>query len=109
MKPRLSRENAQDMGELMQLWVKEMRLGPQLNAQRAMAAWDKVSGVERYTLSKYVRNGVLYVSVSSSVVRSHLLQRLPQLAAAVNAELKSDPLFTPSPRGTAFIKSIVLR
>lgn len=106
---RLSRNEAQDMGEVMRLWVKEMRLGSGLNEQRIMAAWDRVSGVGSYTLGKYVKGGVLFVSLSSSVLRSSLMPRLKQLTDAVNAELREDPLFSPSDQKVGFIKSISLR
>lgn len=106
---RLSRVKAQDMGELVRLWVAEMRLGSSLNEQLIGAAWDKVSGVERYTLGKYVRGGVLYVSLSSSVLRAALVPKVKALTDAVNAELSEDPLFSPKDRRVGFIKSIVIR
>lgn len=109
MSSRLSRDKAQDMGELVMLWVKEMRLGSQLNEQRIMAAWDKVSGAGAYTLGKYVRGGALYVSVSSSVLRVSLIPKARALTEAINAELREDPLFCATDRKVGFIKSIIIR
>lgn len=106
---RLSRKEAQGMDELVRLWLKSMNLVSPLNEQRIFAAWDKVTGAGGYTLSRYYKKGVLYCSISSSVVRSQLYFQKDRIVQAMNECLSKDEFFAPDDPKTGFVKSLVLK
>ena len=53
----LRRREAVGMDELMDMFVKNMKIASGLNSQRIADAWDEVTGAGRYTLDKYVPDG----------------------------------------------------
>lgn len=94
------------MGEIMKLFVKRNGLAPGLNTSLVFSAWDKVSGAGPYTIRKFYRDGTLYCTLSSSVVRSRLYPAREGLKEGMNKELSANPLFDAS-RG--LVKSIILK
>ena len=62
------------MGEVLQDYVKAMRIDHKLNEVRAVKAWPEVIGksVANATTNIYIKNGVLFVHLRSSVVRNEL-------------------------------------
>ena len=60
------------MDELVQMFIKSMKLSAGLNTRRIYEAWDQASGASRYTLRRYFRDGKLYVTLNSSMVRNQL-------------------------------------
>ena len=104
---RLARKEAVGMDELIRWFVQDMRLSSGLNRQRVFAAWDKVTGAAPYTLSKTFFKGILYCTLSSSVVRSQLSFQRNEIAGAINAALAEDELFTGPAEG--YVKSIILK
>ncbi len=105
-KYRISRKEAIQMDELVSLYIRNMKLNSGLNNQRVFAAWDKISGAARFTIGKFYRNGVLYCTISSSVVRNQLYFQKEALVEAINRELEEDSLFT---KDYGFVKSLVLK
>ena len=58
---RLRRKDAVGMQQLVQDFIKDMKLVPGVNSQRAAEAWNVVSGASRYTLDVSLDKGILYV------------------------------------------------
>ena len=58
---RLRRKDAVGMQQLVQDFIKEMKLVSGVNSQRAAEAWNVVSGASRYTLDVSLDKGILYV------------------------------------------------
>lgn len=106
---RLSRKNARSMGDVINEYVRSMKIAAGLNEQLVYDAWDAVSGVSEYTVSKYLKNGVLYCSLSSSVVRSRLFPRRDELVRKINAYLLEDELFVRDDHGTGLVKHLILQ
>ena len=73
------------------------------------AAWDAVSGAAKWTISRYCRNGILYCSISSSVVRSRLFLDRKDILEKINAFLRDDGLFVKDDPRTGFLRDIVLK
>lgn len=109
MTSRLSRKNAMTMEELVQEYIRNMKIASGLNEQRIYAAWDAVSGAAKWTISRYCRNGILYCSISSSVVRSRLFLDRKDILEKINAFLRDDGLFVKDDPGTGFLRDIVLK
>ena len=104
---RLARKEAVGMDELIRWFVRDMKLSSGLNRQRVFAAWDSVTGAAPYTLSKSFFKGVLYCTLSSSVVRNQLSFQRKEIAEAINAALSRDELFTGPAEG--YVKSVILK
>ncbi len=108
-KSRLSRRDAVGMDFLVEAFIKEMKLSSGLNVQRIYAAWDEVSHAGPYTVRKYVKDNVLYCSISSSALRQQLYMRRRELLDGINEQLLSDPLFTRDDKKNTLLKNIVLQ
>ena len=81
---RLRRKDAVGMEQLVQDYIREMKIASGINRQRAMEAWNKVSGAARYTLDIFLDKGVMYVTLNSSMARNQLyFQRELTLSTAM--------------------------
>lgn len=103
------RKEALSMGEIIPMYIRALKLISGLNTQRVFAAWDSVSGVKNFTLRKFYRDGRLYVTLSSSMVRSHLEFQKDALVLAVNDFLEKDGLFVKDYAKVGFVKEIILK
>lgn len=97
------------MQEMMKLYVISMNLTSGLNEHLVFEAWDKVTGAGSMTLNKYLRDGVLYCTISSSVARNQLYFQRKLIVERINNELKDNPLFFQKDREVGFIKSVILK
>lgn len=104
---RVARKSALPLEELIHEFIRTSRLTPGLNTRRIFAAWDAASGAARYTVRRYFRDGRLYVTVDSSVVRSQLSFQREALLEKVNALLAQDELFTGD--GSPAVQELILK
>lgn len=95
------------MEKIMKLFIEANGLSKGIGYQTVFEMWDKVSGAAQFTLRKFYRDGVLYVTVSSSVVRNQLYFQRETLVGLINEELSKDPLYNVQKNG--LVKSIVLK
>ena len=65
--------------------------------------------ISQYIRSQLFKNGVLYCSLSSSMVRNRLYFMKDDLVKLINDRLLEDELFTPNPDGKDYVKDIVLK
>ena len=103
---RIERREAEPMEEIMKLFLRKRGLGTRMNAQLISDAWARVSGASAYPIGRFYRDGVLTVTLSSSVARNQLYYRREELVKALNRELEKESLFD---REKGLVKSIVLR
>ena len=104
---RVARKTAAPLSDLIRAWLKSEHLTASLNTQRIFAAWDAASGAGRYTVRRYFRDGRLYITVDSSVVRSQLSFQREALLEKVNALLAQDELFTGD--GSPAVQELILK
>lgn len=104
----MRRKDAVGMEQLVQDFIREMKISSGVNRQRAAEAWNVVSGAARYTLDVSLDNGILYVTLNSSMARNQLYFQRDVLRTRVNEFLANDELFVKSP-GTEAVRSIVLK
>lgn len=97
------------MDRLVQEYIKQMKLAAGLNTQRIFAAWDACSGAGPFTLKRFFRNGKLYITLSSSVIRNQLYFQQRDLVEKMNAYLSQDELFTADNRTVNFIQELILK
>ncbi|MGI9550399.1 MAG: DUF721 domain-containing protein [Aurantibacter sp.] len=89
-----------NLGEALQEFIKENRLQKGMDKVEAREAWVKLmgNGVNNYTTAVELRNGTLFVSLSSSVLREELSMGKSKIIAMLNEELGKD-----------LVKKLVLR
>lgn len=83
----MKRRNAQKIGEAFgEFFESNPELHKRILEYRVQKAWSDVLGpyIAQYTRSMYVHNGVLHVSLSSSVLRNELMLSRERLIANLN-------------------------
>jgi hypothetical protein len=97
------------MDQLVQQYIRSMKLTAGLNTQRVFAAWDACSGAQAYTLKRFFRGGKLYITLASSVIRSQLYFQRDVLVEKMNAFLAEDSLFSGEDPSTGYVKELILK
>lgn len=71
----MKRNDAEQIGKLIQQFLRQESLETPLNEQRLMAAWKEVLGptINFYTKELFIKNQILYVHLTSSVLRQELM------------------------------------
>ena len=106
---RIGRKDAQGMRELVEQYIKEMKLTSGFNRQRIFEAWDVVSGASRFTLDRSFRDGMLYCTMSSSVVRNQLYFQRDVLVQKMNEYLENDEMLVRDAKDAPVVKNIILK
>lgn len=102
------KKEPEPVSDIIPRYLRAMGLADGMNEHLVLEAWDKVSGAAAYTLSKYVKDGVLYCAVSSSVVRNQLSFSAQAIVEAINREVTSSEFY--SPKGNRLpLKTLKLR
>ena len=106
---RLARKKALSMEEVISQYIKEMKLSSGLNTQRIFAAWDAASGAGPFTLKKFFRDGKLYITLNSSVIRNQLSFQKDSIVEKINGMLRNDELFTKDDPHVSYVKELILK
>ena len=106
---RLHRKEAISMDQVVDQFIKQMKLAAGINTQRIFAAWDACSGAGPLTLKRFYRGGKLYITLSSSVIRNQLSFQREALIEKMNAFLAEDALFTADNRTVGFVRELILK
>ncbi len=109
MATHMHRKEAVGMDQIVSAYIKSMKIAAGLNTQRVFAAWDACSGAGPYTLRRFYRGGKLYITLSSSVLRSQLFLQRDVLIEKMNAFLTQDVLFTTDNKTVGFIQELILK
>ncbi len=88
------------LAEALKDYIAEMNLGGKLNEVGLINSWDEIVGkaISSRTSKIYIKDHILYVHLSSSVVRNELLMLREALKEKLNERA-----------GTEVIKDIVFR
>ena len=88
----MRRSNTQPLKEVIQEYVKALKMSSKLKEVSLIGSWERVVGttISRATRDIYISNRVLYVTLNSSVIRNelHLMQDI--LIKRLNEEANSD-------------------
>ncbi|MBR4735909.1 MAG: DUF721 domain-containing protein [Bacteroidales bacterium] len=106
---RIHRKEAVSMDELVKQYIQSMKLTVGLNTQRVFAAWDACSGAGEFTLRRFYRDGKLYITLNSSVIRNQLHFQKAELVEKMNRFLSEDSLFTQDNRTVGYIQELILK
>lgn len=88
----MKRENTQLIKDVLQEFIKEERLEDGLQRVRIFGAWDLVVGDAgaRATTSKFFRDGILYCTINSSIIRTQLYYRKEEIVLMINKMLNDN-------------------
>lgn len=106
---RIGRKDAQGMEELIGQYIREMKLASGFNRQRVFEAWDAVSGASRYTIGRFFRDGMLYCTISSSVVRNQLYFQRDVLLQQINEYLDKDGMLVRDRKDGPLVRNLILK
>ena len=82
----MRKRNTETLSEVIQQVLRNNHLDKQLNEKRLLDAWPKVLGdnIMQYTTDLYIKRKVLYVSLSSSVLRHDLFISREEIKQSLN-------------------------
>ena len=106
---RIHRKEAVSMDEVVKQYIRSMKIAAGLNTQRIFAAWDACSGAGEFTIKRFFRDGKLYITLGSSVIRSQLYFQKDILIEKMNRFLSQDSLFTEDNHAVGYIKELILK
>ena len=95
----MKRTEAESIGDLIQGFLETEKLDTKMYELRASAMWSEVvgPGVNRYTINRYVKDGILYVRLSSAPLRNELMLGrsilVKRMNEAIGHEVIKDILF----------------
>ena len=94
------KKNTEKISDVIQQIFQQNNLQQKLDEVDIMQSWEKVLGstIKNYTSELIIKNGVLYVKLSSSVLRNELMMTRSKLIASLNEKV-----------GKEVIKDIVFR
>lgn len=87
----MKRNNTEQIGDVLRQFLRQQGLETPLNEYRLVDAWKDVVGpvITRYITNLFIKNQVLYVSLSSSVIRQELMMGREMLIRNLNAQVGS--------------------
>lgn len=96
----MKRQEARSVGEILNELLKLQHLDQKLNETKLIHSWPQVVGpaIARYTTQLYINRNVLYVQLSSAVVRNELSMCRSILIRQLNNTV-----------GTTVIQNIIFR
>lgn len=71
----MKRTNAESIGDIIKHYLEAEKLDKKMDELRVAELWTDVvgMGVNRYTINRYVKDGCLYVRLSSAPLRNELM------------------------------------
>lgn len=87
----MRRNNAEHIGDVIRLFLRQQGLESPLNEYRLVQAWKDVVGpaMARYTSNLYIKNQTLYVHLTSAVLRQELMMARELLVKNLNQQVGS--------------------
>jgi predicted nucleic acid-binding Zn ribbon protein len=82
----MKRNNAEQIGKLVNQFLRQEGLESPLNEQRLINSWSEILGatMASYTKDLYIRNQTLYVHLTSAVLREELMMGRETLIRRLN-------------------------
>lgn len=82
----MRRSNTQSLSEVLKEYLKENQIERKLKEVDVVQSWENLLGktIAHYTRNIYIRNRVLYVEISSSVVKNELFMMREEIKRKIN-------------------------
>lgn len=96
----MKKQSSRKLGDLLREYFNDMGRNQGLLGARVVRCWDEKmdQNIVKATSSRFFKDGILYVNIQSSIIRSTLYNRRRQLLYILNSNL-----------GGIFVKNILLR
>lgn len=91
----MQRKNTQSIGEVLREYIDSLHLRRKLKESRIERQWEELLGKNAASLTKkvFIKNGVLYAYLNSSVLRNEILMMRETLIARIN-EMAGEEIVT---------------
>ena len=88
----MKKQEAQSIGEIISQLLKDQNLDVKLNETKLIKSWNSLLGdsVARYTTKLYIHNRILYVQLSSAVLRNELSMCRNMLIQRLNKYISTE-------------------
>lgn len=86
-----------------------IKLVSALNKYLIEQAWDKVSGAKDYTIKRFYKNGKLYITLNSSLVRTQLNFQREDIRKSINQALFEDELAQAYHNDAETVKELIIK
>ena len=106
---KMQRGKSRELGDVLMEWLRQSKISSGYNTRRIFAAWDEATGLASCTLNRYFRDGRLYVTLSSSAVRSTLQFQKEEIIRSINVILSRDPLFIKDDPNVKYVRELILK
>jgi predicted nucleic acid-binding Zn ribbon protein len=85
----MKRTEAKNIGQIINELLQKEHLDVALDEHRASALWPQIvgDGINRYTIKRYVKDGVMTVHLSSASLANELMLNRDALIARINEAL----------------------
>ena len=82
----MRRSNTQPIGDILKEYIREMKMDRKLKETDLIQSWAELMGatIARYTKGIYLSKGILYLEISSSVVRNELMMLREEIRQRLN-------------------------
>ena len=84
----MRRSNTQTLSAVLKEYISEMRMETKLKEVEMVQSWEELLGktVARYTRNIYISRKVLYVELTSSVVKNELFMMRAEIREKINSQ-----------------------
>jgi predicted nucleic acid-binding Zn ribbon protein len=88
----MRKKNTELLSDVIHQVLKEQHLDKPLNEKRLIDAWPLILGasIMKYTSEIYIKNRVLYVNLSSSVLRHDLFMSRDEIKNSLNKQVGAE-------------------
>ena len=88
----MRRSNTQSLAEVLREYISEMRMDRKLKEVDVIQSWESLLGktITRYTRNIYLSKGILYVEITSPVVKNELLMMREEIRQRLNKQAGED-------------------
>ncbi len=82
----MRRSNTQSLSEVLKEYIEQNRMDRKLKEVDVVEGWENLLGktIAHYTRNIYIRNRILYVEISSSVVKNELFMMREEICRRIN-------------------------
>jgi predicted nucleic acid-binding Zn ribbon protein len=89
----MRKSNTQSLGDVLREYIREMHMEKKLKEVDVVQSWKTLLGktIASYTRNIYLSKGILYVEISSSVVKNELIMMREEIRSRLN-ELAGDEM-----------------
>jgi predicted nucleic acid-binding Zn ribbon protein len=88
----MRRSNTQPLSDILREYIGELKIERKLKEVDVIGAWEPLLGktIARYTRNLRISNRILYVEISSSVVKNELIMMREEICRKLNESVGGD-------------------